>query len=268
MPERIPSRGLGRVKLFSASPSTDAPPVSLRTDRLGRLSRRPGSSRSDYPPRLGLDLSRGQRWAEPGPTSQTPVGTISRLFSSPTRARCQRRGPRLSGDNGRSSTRVLKQSWSQRFSDPEPNRSSRALKGLIGDVPDLSITVLVIAKAPTRGAQETTLQSPIHGPPHDRSGNRVAGGRTKPPTDLHTRPSREACDPVWRRPTDSLSRTRFVQLINMCWDSAGENPRLSRTPGLASGSSPSCSKPGHPWPRAVRGGGTQASRPTMSRLLV
>ena len=119
----------------------------------------------------------------------------------------------------------------KRGSRSDPRRSSRTLKGLMVEVPNLTITVVVIAKADT--AHEAALQPPVLGPAPavDRRGVRVASGRSKLPTDPH--PNLQGRDPVRRRPLIPFP-DEIVNLINTCWDSKGEksNPCSNARVGL------------------------------------
>ncbi len=91
------------------------------------------------------------------------------------------------------------------------------LKGLMVEVPNLTITVVVIAKADT--ARKKLLYSRQFSALRmvDAASEWQADARNFPPIRIRTFKDR---DPVWRAPLIPFP-DEIVQLINTCWDSAG-----------------------------------------------
>jgi CRISPR-associated protein (Cas_Csd1) len=97
-----------------------------------------------------------------------------------------------------------------------------ALKGLIAEVPDLSITVVVIAKADTARkkllySRQFTARRMI-----DAAYEWLEAARNHPAVFIRTF---EADAPVWRRPPIPFP-DQVVRLINTCWDSQGEKSQV------------------------------------------
>ncbi len=211
MPERTLPR-VGKVKLFSLSAQTpcqsrygliesDACPVGPEVqDRL--------SAALDW---VCRDEREGQTWADVSNACGYKQSALLLAYPSKMSAK----GPRLS-EMMVSRARDDQAVAASRF-ETRAKAVVKSLEGLIAEVPDLSITVVVIAKADTARkkllySRQFTARRMI-----DAATEWQKAARNIPPIFIRTF---EEGAPVWRRPPIPFP-DQVVRLVNMCWDSEG-----------------------------------------------
>ena len=215
MPERTLPR-VGKVKLFSLSAQTpcqsrygliesDACPVGPQVqDRLSAALE--WVCREEREGQTWADISNACGYKQPALLLAYP----SKLSSD---------GPRLSEmmvSRARDSQAVA----ASRF-ETRAKAVVKSLKGLIKEVPDLSVTVVVIAKADKARkkllySRQFTARRMI-----DAATEWQEAARNIPPIFIRTF---EDGAPVWQRPQIPFP-DQVVRLVNMCWDSEGEKPK-------------------------------------------